>query len=83
MTKKRDHIDLAHYSVEVFANDRILTENELDNMIDIILRDGVIDQDEERVFKFLISALKSYDITPPMREKIESLEKKYEVALLN
>lgn len=76
MTDAKDHIEMALKSIEGFANGGKLDANELDQIIKIAERDGVIDQDEIRVFRNIISRINPSEVDDAMRAKLaEILEK--------
>ena len=76
MTNANDHIQMALKSVEGFANGGKLDAKELDEIIKIAERDGVIDQDEIRVFRSIVSRIDPSEVDDAMRAKLsEILEK--------
>lgn len=76
MTNAKDHIQMALKSIEGFANGGKLEAKELEDIIKIAERDGVIDQDEIRVFRNIISRIDPSEVDETMRAKLtEILEK--------
>lgn len=49
MTQPQSHIEIAYSSIRVFADDGRLDLGELNFLLGLALRDGVIDADERRV----------------------------------
>lgn len=82
MTKNMDYLELAYYSVQAFGNDGKLDEQELDKLLEIALRDGQVDEDETRVLSNIFSQLKSYEITTSMRDKVRTVERKYNINII-
>jgi len=76
MTNAKDHIQMALKSVEGFADGGKLSAEKLAEIVDIAERDGVIDQDEIRVLRSIISRIDPGDVDDSMRAKLaEILEK--------
>ena len=76
MTDAKYHIQMALKSVEAFANGGKLDAEELEQIIKIAERDSVIDQDEIRVFRNIISRIDPSEVDNAMRAKLtEILEK--------
>ncbi len=74
MEKQRsDYLELAYRSIQCFANDGKLVVSELDQLITIALRDGVMDEDEKRILRSILSRLKLVDLTPEMKARIDQL----------
>lgn len=49
MTQSRSHLDLALASIQVFTDDGRMDASELEKLLALALRDGVVDEDERRV----------------------------------
>ena len=76
MTNAKDHIQMALKSVEGFADGGKLNTEKLAEILDIAERDEVIDQDEIRVLRSIISRIDPADVDNSMRAKLaEILEK--------
>lgn len=76
MTDAKDHIEMALRSAEGFANDGKLDAGELQEILDIAERDKLIDQDEIRVLRSIISRIDPSEVDDAMRAKLaEILEK--------
>ena len=76
MTDSRSHIQMALKSIESFANDGKLSAKELNEIIEIAEQDGVIDQNEVRVFRSIISRLDPTEVSDDLRDKLAELSKK-------
>lgn len=56
MTESRDYLEMSFRSIECFK-DGVLDLDELNQIVDIALRDGVVDDNEKRVLKSIIDRL--------------------------
>ncbi len=76
MTNAKDNIEMVLKSAEGFRRGGKLNARELGEILDIAERDGVIDQDEIRVLRNIISRIDPLEIDNAMRHKMtEILEK--------
>lgn len=76
MTEPKDHIEMALKSIQAFSNNGKLDAQELEEIIKIAERDGVIDQNEIRVFRSIISRIDPGEVDASMRRTLsEILEK--------
>ena len=74
MTKdKRDYLEMAYRTIECFANDGTLKVDELKQVIDIALRDGVVDENEKRILRSIVAKLKDDELTPEIRRSLATL----------
>jgi len=76
MTSSRDHLEMALKAAQSFANGGTLSAKELEEIIDIAERDGVIDQDEIRVLRSIIARLDPSEVTASLRSKLGELASK-------
>ena len=74
-TEKRDYLEMAYRSIECFANDGTLKVDELKQIVDIALRDGVVDENEKRVLRSIFSKLNPQELTPEMLKAIDAVRK--------
>lgn len=74
MTKEsRDYLEMAYRSIECFTNDGKLKVDELKQLLDIALRDGVVDDNERRVLRNIFSRLTPAELTPEMTQAIAAV----------
>ena len=73
MAESRDYLEMTFRSIECFADDGRLDADELMNIANIALRDGVVDDNEKRVLKNIIGRLNKDDLTDELQEKIAGL----------
>ncbi len=78
MTKEcRDYLEITFKSIQCFANDGKLLIDELQQLLDIALRDGVVDDNEKRVLAEIIGRLTPSELTLDMLEKVQEIKDKY------
>jgi len=76
MSGSNDYLEMALASIEGFKKGGKLNADELDNIIKIAERDGVIDQNEIRVLQKIISKIKPDEVDAKMRKKLAELANK-------
>jgi hypothetical protein len=77
MTKEnRDYLEMSYRSISCFADDGTLSVADLDQLVSIALRDGVVDENEKRVLVAIIKRLNPSELTPEMLARIADLRKK-------
>ena len=74
-----DSTEMIFRTVQCFSNDGKLDVNELDQIVEIALRDGVVDEDERKVLRDIIFNLTSNDLTSDMWTRVEQLVKHYKL----
>ncbi len=77
--QNRDYLEISFRSIKCFTDDGKLDLHELNELVDIALRDGVIDDEERRVLGKIISLLKFEELTPAMQERIAALRSQYAI----
>ena len=77
MTESRDYLELTFKSINCFADDGKLDEQELESLLDIALRDGVVDDNEKRVLRNIFDRLNSAELASALGEKVEEIKIKY------
>jgi hypothetical protein len=76
MNDAKDYIEMSIRASEYFSNDGKFDAQEMGKLIAIAERDGVIDQDEIRVLRNIISRLNPDEVDEAMKAKLaEILEK--------
>ncbi|TQV75015.1 hypothetical protein FLL45_08725 [Aliikangiella marina] len=71
--ENRDYLELTYRSINCFADDGKLDVNELESLVEIALKDGVIDDNEKRVLRNIIDRLTDEELTSEMVAKIHQL----------
>ncbi|WP_068828838.1 hypothetical protein [Pseudomonas sp. BMS12] len=73
MQESRDYLEMAFRSIKCFADDGKLLVHELDSLVDIARRDGVVDDNEKRILAGIIARLNPAELTSEMQAKIADL----------
>ncbi|MDO6386527.1 MULTISPECIES: hypothetical protein [Uliginosibacterium] len=73
MSENRDYLEIAFRSIECFSDDGKLRVDELQKLVDVALRDGVVDANEKRVLRNILRRLKTDELTPDMLAKIDAV----------
>lgn len=72
--ESRDYLEMSFRSVRCFADDGTFSAKDLQEIIDIALRDGVIDDNEKRVLGRIVGKLKPSELTPEVQRKLDMLK---------
>lgn len=70
----RDYLEVTFKSINCFADDGKLDAEELDSLLSVAMRDGVVDEDEKRVLKNIIARVRKEEIDRPLARKIKEVE---------
>ena len=77
MTESNDYLEMSFRSINCFANDGKLDVNELNEIVHIALRDGVVDENEKRVLGKIISRLNAKELQGELEQRVNQLRKEY------
>ena len=77
--ENRDYLEITFRSINCFANDGKLDVNELNSLVEIALKDSVIDDNEKRVLRNIIDRLTDAELTEEMHQKISDLRNHYDI----
>ena len=72
--ESRDYLEMAFRSIQCFANDGKLLVHELQEIFDIAMRDGVVDQNEKRILQSIFDRLDASELTGEMVDKISQIK---------
>lgn len=75
MAESKDYLELSFKSINCFANDGKLDVFELQSLLDIALRDGVVDINEKRVLENIFERLTNEELSGEMQAKIAEIKK--------
>ncbi len=75
--ENRDYLEMSFKSIQCFSNDGKLLVDELQEIIDIALKDGEVDDNEKRVLSGIIGRLTPSELTPDMQKKITEVRTKF------
>lgn len=76
MSNTKDYIEMALKSAEGFRRGGKLNARELGGILEIAERDGIIDINEIRVLRNIISRIDSSEVDDAMRQKMAELLEK-------
>jgi hypothetical protein len=76
MSESRDYLEMSFQSIQCFSNDGKLDAGELGKILAIAEKDGVIDQNEIRVLRNIISRIKPHEVDDAMRLKLAEISAK-------
>lgn len=77
MADNKDYLELAYRSIQCFSNDGKLLLPELNQLVDIALKDGVVDENEKRVLRAILRRLVHDELTPQMLARVKELQAKH------
>lgn len=78
--QSHDYLEISFRSIQCFSNDGKLDVHELNQLVDVALRDGAIDDEERRVLAKIIGLLKPEELTAEMLARIAVLKSQYAIA---
>lgn len=70
MSESRDYLEMSFHSINCFANDGKLDARELGKILEIAQRDGVVDQNEIRVLRNIVSRIKPHEVDDAMKVQL-------------
>lgn len=76
MTEARDYLEMSFQTIQCFSNDGKLDAHELGKILAIAEKDGVIDQNEFRVLRNIISRIKPHEVDDAMRKRLMEISDK-------
>ena len=79
MKEGRDYLEMTFHSINCFSDDGTLCVDELNEIVDIALRDGVVDDNEKRVLGNIIGRLKQDELQGELKIRIDELREKYKI----
>ena len=77
MSESRDYLEMTFHSINCFANDGALDLNELQQILKIALKDGVVDDNEKRVLANIINRLNETELDSELLSKVEEIKAAY------
>jgi hypothetical protein len=77
MSENRDYLEMTFHSINCFADDGKLDVNELNQILAIALKDGVVDDNEKRVLSNIIGRLNEAELDSEMLSKVEEIKTEY------
>ncbi|HED32628.1 MAG TPA: hypothetical protein ENJ08_00230 [Gammaproteobacteria bacterium] len=71
--ENRDYLDLTFKSIECFSNDGKLLIDELKELMQLALKDAVVDDNEKRVLNNIFNRLTPEELTVEMIQEIDKI----------
>ncbi len=78
-SESRDYLEMSFKAINCFADDGRLDVSELNKLLDIALRDGVVDENEKRVLNNIFDRLSDAELTRKMKRSIEEIRTRHEL----
>ena len=72
-------VELAYASLALWADDGKLNLDELDTLLHIALRDGVINDREKEVMRGLFNRVHEEDVTADVWDRVQQIRKLYSI----
>lgn len=79
MSESRDYLEMSFRSIQCFSSDGRLDADEFGKIVDIALRDGVVDANEMRVLHRIVRSLRPAEVTPELLLRLEELKRHYQL----
>lgn len=77
MVEPKSYIEIAYSSIKCFAHDGSLDTGELNYLLGLAMRDGVIDVDEKRVLKNILSKVNQADVASWVWDRIQEVKHRH------
>jgi LDH2 family malate/lactate/ureidoglycolate dehydrogenase len=75
--KPRSHHEIAIASIHVFADDGRLDLAELEKLLALALRDGIVDEDEKRVLANILTRAERDGVDESVLTRIDQVRQQY------
>ncbi len=72
-----DYLEMSFRSINCFANDGKLDVGELNEIVNVALKDGVVDENEKRVLGKIISRLNAKELQGELEQRVNQLREEY------
>ncbi len=79
MSDTTDYLEMSFHSINCFADDGKLDVDELNKIVDIALRDGVVDEDEKRVLRNIIGRLNRDELQGELSDRVDQLRMEFSI----
>ncbi len=77
MSENKDYLEMTFHSINCFADDGKLDVYELNQILAIALKDGVVDENEKRVLSNIIGRLNESELGGELLSKVEEIKAEY------
>jgi len=71
------HLEIAIASIKCFTDDGTLDIGELNYLMGLAMRDGIVDEDEKRVLGSIFGKVEEKDVTNVVWERINQIKKQH------
>ena len=78
MKESKDYLEITYMSIDVFKDGKC-DRDELEKLLSIALKDGVVDDNEKRVLTNIFSRLTKEELTADVTVRIDEIKKKYSI----
>ena len=75
----KSHTEIAVASIRCFSDDGTLDIGELNFLLGLALRDGVVDDEEKRVLNNIFSKVGQTDVTPIVWDRIKEIKQQHNI----
>jgi hypothetical protein len=75
--KNKSHLEIAIASIHCFTDDGTLDIGELNYLLGLAMRDGVMDDEEKRVMSNIFSKVTSNDVSGITWDRMQSIRKEH------
>jgi hypothetical protein len=72
--ESRDYLEMSFKSIHCFTDDGKLVASELKSIMEIALRDGVVDDNEKRVLRNIVGRIKPEELDEAMLAMLEEIK---------
>ncbi len=79
MSKPPSHLEIALASIRVFSDDGQLDVAELEGLLELALRDRLVDADERRVLANIFAQAEKGDVPPEVATRIAEARRKHAI----
>lgn len=77
--RPHSRIEIAYSSIRVFSNDGALDLGELNVLLELALRDAVVDEEEKRVLGKIFAQAEMGSLAPPVKERIAAARRQHAI----
>ena len=75
--KTKSHLEIAIASIQCFTDDGTLDIGELNYLMGLAMRDGVVDEDEKRVLGSIFNKVTQKDVNNVVWERMQMIKKEH------
>lgn len=72
MSESRDYLEMTFHSINCFSDGKLCIDD-LNSIVDIALKDGVVDDNEKRVLANIIGRINDNELQGDLHERVNQL----------